>query len=136
MCRLLLNLVGQTINYPQIYIILVFDLGQKRVGRMLKFCRRYLNCIHNSVFEGEIIEAKLLELKHEHATDSLVTFNTHQEKWLNKEIMGMKGRTLAHSCKNGRTKKVIFCSPFYYLFLLRLFPYWIINSVLTKKQTE
>ena len=41
------------------YVILVYDIGQKRVGKMLKLCRRYLNWIQNSVFEGEISEVKL-----------------------------------------------------------------------------
>lgn len=45
------------------YIILVYDIGQKRVGKMLKLCRQYLNWIQNSVFEGEISEVKLKELQ-------------------------------------------------------------------------
>ncbi len=45
------------------YVIAVYDVGKRRVGKMLKLCRRYLNWIQNSVFEGEITEAKLLELK-------------------------------------------------------------------------
>ena len=44
------------------YVILVYDVGEKRVGKMLKLCRRYLNWIQNSVFEGEISEVKLKEL--------------------------------------------------------------------------
>ena len=45
------------------YVILMYDCGEKRVGKMLKLCRRYLNWIQNSVFEGEISEVKLRELK-------------------------------------------------------------------------
>lgn len=44
------------------YVILVYDFGERRVGKMLKLCRRYLNWIQNSVFEGEISEARLKEL--------------------------------------------------------------------------
>jgi CRISPR-associated protein Cas2 len=44
------------------YVILVYDMDQKRVGKMLKLCRRYLNWIQNSVFEGELTEVKLKEL--------------------------------------------------------------------------
>ena len=44
------------------YVILVYDCGEKRVGKMLKLCRKYLNWIQNSVFEGEITEVKLKEL--------------------------------------------------------------------------
>ena len=45
------------------YVILVYDIGEKRVGKMLKLCRQYLNWIQNSVFEGELSESKLRELK-------------------------------------------------------------------------
>ena len=44
------------------YVILVYDFGEKRVGKMLKLCRKYLHWIQNSVFEGEISEVKLKEL--------------------------------------------------------------------------
>ncbi|OJV19806.1 MAG: CRISPR-associated endonuclease Cas2 [Bacteroidetes bacterium 41-46] len=82
------------------YIIAVYDVGQKRVGKMLKLCRRYLNWIQNSVFEGEISEAKLMELKYnalsimDKETDSLIIFKTKQEKWLDKEIVGKEKQEL------------------------------------------
>ena len=82
------------------YIILVYDVGQKRVGKMLKLCRQYLNWIQNSVFEGEITEVKLLELKHkatlimDEEDDSLIIFKTRQEKWLDKEIVGSERQNL------------------------------------------
>jgi CRISPR-associated protein Cas2 len=84
------------------YIIAVYDVGQKRVGKMLKLCRRYLNWIQNSVFEGEITEVKLLELKQkamlimDEETDSLIIFKTRQEKWLDKEIVGHERQDLTN----------------------------------------
>ena len=41
------------------YVIVVYDVGEKRVGKMLKLCRQYLCWIQNSVFEGALSEAKL-----------------------------------------------------------------------------
>lgn len=76
------------------YVILVYDVGQKRVGKMLKLCRQYLVWIQNSVFEGELTEVKLKELlKRAKAimdtdTDSVIVFKTRQEKWLDKEVTG------------------------------------------------
>ena len=32
------------------YIIAVYDVGEKRVAKMLKLCRRYLHWIQNSGF--------------------------------------------------------------------------------------
>ena len=67
---------------------------------MLKLCRRYLNWIQNSVFEGEISEVKLLELKQEamllmdEEADSLIIFKARQERWLDKEIVGHERQNL------------------------------------------
>ena len=78
------------------YVILVYDIGEKRVGKMLKLCRKYLNWIQNSVFEGEITEVKLRELVHsaerimKAETDSLILFKSRNEKWLDKEIIGLE----------------------------------------------
>lgn len=82
------------------YVIAVYDVGERRVGKMLKLLRKYLNWIQNSVFEGEISEVKLLELKQkallimDEDTDSLIIFKTRQEKWLNKEIVGVARQEL------------------------------------------
>ena len=82
------------------YIILVYDIGEKRVGKMLKLCRQYLNWIQNSVFEGEITEVKLKELKFRASDimkmefDSVIIFYTRQEKWLEKEVVGREKSTL------------------------------------------
>ena len=76
------------------YIILVYDIGEKRVGKMLKLCRKYVSWIQNSVFEGEISEVQLKELRQkaelimERETDSLIIFKTRNERWLEKEIIG------------------------------------------------
>ena len=76
------------------YIILVYDCGEKRVSKMLKLCRKYLNWIQNSVFEGDITEVKLKELKFKaqeimkEEEYSLIIFSSRDEKWLDKEIIG------------------------------------------------
>lgn len=78
------------------YVILVYDIGEKRVGKMLKLCRQYLNWIQNSVFEGEITEVKLKELTlkakriMELDVDSVIIFKSRQQKWLDKEIVGIE----------------------------------------------
>lgn len=76
------------------YVILVYDIGEKRVGKMLKLCRQYLNWIQNSVFEGEITEVKLTELKAkakkimDMGSDSLIVFSNSATTWMTKEIVG------------------------------------------------
>ncbi len=76
------------------YAILVYDVGERRVAKMLKLCRQYLCWIQNSVFEGEITEVKLQELKIKIADiiqgedDSVIIFTSRQERWLDKDIIG------------------------------------------------
>ena len=78
------------------YVILVYDCGEKRVAKMLKLCRCYLNWIQNSVFEGELTELMLKELKFKASKimdkleDSLIIFTSRQNNWLSKEIIGKK----------------------------------------------
>ncbi len=81
------------------YVVVVYDVDKKRCGKMLKLCRGYLHHIQNSVFEGEITDAKLEELKikakkimNEEDKDSLIVFKSRNEKWLEKEIVGADKR--------------------------------------------
>lgn len=78
-------------------MILVYDIGEKRVGKMLKLCRKYLNWIQNSVFEGDISEVKLKELilsaekiMKKEEDDSLIIFSSRTDKFLEKQIIGKK----------------------------------------------
>ncbi|UII25138.1 CRISPR-associated endonuclease Cas2 [Fulvivirga maritima] len=75
------------------YVILVYDMNQKRVAKMLKLCRRYLHWIQNSVFEGELTGVQLKSLKIEakeimRGDDSLIIFKSKDERWLEKEVVG------------------------------------------------
>jgi CRISPR-associated protein Cas2 len=80
------------------YVILVYDVDQKRVGKMLKLCRRYLHWIQNSVFEGEITEVKLKELVLQarglmEEKDNLIVFRSRDSKWLEKDVYGVEKNT-------------------------------------------
>ncbi len=77
------------------YVIAVYDVNQKRVTKMLKLCRRYLHWIQNSVFEGEISEIKLKELKLQadkimKDRDSFIIFSSREKQWMDKEILGVE----------------------------------------------
>ena len=76
------------------YVILIYDVNVKRVGKMLKLCRQYLCWIQNSVFEGEIPEAKLQELCNkiksitDESEDSIIIFSNKMGFNMNKRILG------------------------------------------------
>ncbi|MCE7923605.1 MAG: CRISPR-associated endonuclease Cas2 [Haliscomenobacteraceae bacterium CHB4] len=82
------------------YVIAVYDVNEKRVGKMLKLCRRYLHWVQNSVFEGEITEVKLRELSQKAldimnpAEDSLIIFSSREARRLEKKILGLEKNSL------------------------------------------
>ncbi len=78
------------------YVLLVYDIGEKRVAKALKFLRKYLNWIQNSVFEGYVTEAQLYKIKNglkrliDEEKDSIIVFVARSEKWLKKEVIGLE----------------------------------------------
>ncbi|MBD2766465.1 CRISPR-associated endonuclease Cas2 [Hymenobacter sp. BT664] len=82
------------------YVLLVYDIKERRVGKMLKLCRQYLHWIQNSVFEGEISEVKLKELLLKAEAfldldeDSVLVFKSCTQQWLQKEVLGQERKRL------------------------------------------
>lgn len=83
------------------YVILVYDIctdtdGKKILPKIFKICKKYLTHIQNSVFEGEVSPSQLKQLKMElskhirKTEDSLIIFKSRQEKWLDKEYLGIE----------------------------------------------
>jgi CRISPR-associated protein Cas2 len=76
------------------YVILVYDVGEKRVGKVCKFMRRYLPRIQNSVFEGDLPESKLAAMKAGlnkilvDDEDSVLLWVLRDAKWVDRQILG------------------------------------------------
>jgi len=49
------------LNYN--YVIVFYDVGEERVGKIFKICKQYLKHFQKSVFRGHITPANYLELK-------------------------------------------------------------------------
>ena len=92
----LVDKVDEIKTLIDMYVILVYDMGEKRVSKMMEHCRKYLNWIQNSVFEGEITEVKLKELEigarkiMNENEDSLIIFKSRNERWLDKQVIGVE----------------------------------------------
>ena len=77
------------------YVVLVYDVRKKRVQKVMKICRKYLNHLQNSVFEGNITEAKLTRLKGEIKnvidvkTDFVCIFRMDSTRYISKEQIGV-----------------------------------------------
>jgi len=87
------------------YVIMVYDVGEERVAKVLKTGRKYLTWIQNSVFEGQITESKLEKLKTElkkiiePEKDSIIFFKL-REAYLKKRLLVEKSMTPLTSYKN------------------------------------
>ena len=51
------------LNYN--YAFVFYDVGEKRVQKVFKVCKKYLNHFQKSVFRGEMTPSKLILLKGE-----------------------------------------------------------------------
>ncbi|WP_232035588.1 CRISPR-associated endonuclease Cas2 [Methylomusa anaerophila] len=77
-----------------VYVILVYDVNEKRVGKVLKKCRQYLNWVQNSVLEGEISDANYTKLTMElnkiinNEEDSVIIYNLRTTKYSTRQILG------------------------------------------------
>jgi CRISPR-associated protein Cas2 len=80
------------------YYIIVYDVNEKRVAKALKLMRQYLTWVQNSVFEGELSDASLLELKLRLSKllkpeeDSVLIYSMN-EKWMGREAIGIEKNT-------------------------------------------
>lgn len=77
------------------YVIMVYDVNEKRVNKVLKIGRKYLNWIQNSVLEGEITVAKYEKLKSEilrvidKNEDSVIFYILRTTIYSKREIIGL-----------------------------------------------
>ncbi len=76
------------------HVIAIYDIGEKRVGKVLKLFRKYLVWIQNSVFQGDITKAKLEELQMklldiiDSDYDSVVFFRFRSDSVFKKDFVG------------------------------------------------
>lgn len=76
------------------FVILTYDVKQKRVQKVMKICRKYLHHVQNSVFEGNITEVKLECLKREIQSaahldeDAVCIYKLGSVKYASKEQIG------------------------------------------------
>jgi CRISPR-associated protein Cas2 len=77
------------------YIVLVYDVEQERVGRVCKYLRRSLNWVQNSVFEGELTRAQLAKVKSgllkilNEKKDAVIIYIMRDVKWMTRETIGI-----------------------------------------------
>jgi CRISPR-associated protein Cas2 len=78
------------------FVIITYDVGEKRVGKVCKKLREYLDWTQNSVFEGEITKGKLQQCLAELSNiinveeDSLYLYQVSNPRNIKKIIHGQE----------------------------------------------
>jgi CRISPR-associated protein Cas2 len=81
------------------YVVVVYDIGIDENGakvwkKVFQTCKKYLSHVQNSVFEGEISESQIFQLRTDlnklirKELDSVIIFKSRHERWLDKDILG------------------------------------------------
>jgi len=84
------------------YVVMVYDVNTKRVAKILKIGRIYLNWVQNSVLEGELTKAQFEKLKTKIAKaiddqeDSVLFYIMENQKLLSKEKLGVEKNIISN----------------------------------------
>jgi CRISPR-associated protein Cas2 len=78
------------------YVVVVYDVEQRRVVKVCQFLRRYLNWVQNSAFEGELSESQLEEVivgvrkLVNRTSDSVYFYVIPDRKWCKRRVVGVE----------------------------------------------
>ena len=78
------------------FVIMFYDVGEKRVNKVLKTARKYLTWIQTSVLEGELTPATLEALKVDvkniidNEYDSVLFYVWRTERYMTRDTIGIK----------------------------------------------
>ena len=77
------------------FVILTYDVGTKRVSRIMRTVKKYLRRRQRSVFDGDITEGRLNELKREleplvePEKDSIIIYKVSSDKLIKTDEIGV-----------------------------------------------
>ncbi len=78
------------------YILIVYDAAPKRGTKLLKFLRRHLIWVQNSVFEGEVTEAQMEAIKKgikeiiNKEKDSVIYYTYESKNYTERAVLGVE----------------------------------------------
>lgn len=76
-----------------VYAIIVYDVQADRTHKFLKYLRRYLTHVQNSVFEGEVTEGTLVEVKETlqsmlESDESVMVYRMDSDSYVERSVYG------------------------------------------------
>ncbi|MEZ2661627.1 CRISPR-associated endonuclease Cas2 [Aneurinibacillus aneurinilyticus] len=78
------------------YVIITYDVSEKRVGKVCRKLKEYLTWTQNSVFEGEVSKTQLLKCLAEleriiiSNEDSVYFYEVNNPRHIKKKVMGVE----------------------------------------------
>ena len=78
------------------YVIIVYDAAPKRGTKLLKFLRKHLIWIQNSVFEGDVTEAQFEIIKQgikdkiNKEKDSVIIYQFDSANYTKRDVLGVE----------------------------------------------
>ena len=85
------------LNYN--YAFLFYDVGEKRVQKVFKICKKYLSHFQKSVFRGDMTPSKFIQLRKElkqvidEDEDFICIIKLMNDNVFGEEILGKSGET-------------------------------------------
>jgi len=75
------------------YAIIVYDVQADRTAKFLKYLRRYLTHVQNSVFEGELTEGTFAEVESDLESmlepgESVICYRMSAEEYVERSVFG------------------------------------------------
>ncbi|MDY4253862.1 CRISPR-associated endonuclease Cas2 [Clostridium sp.] len=86
--------MDKKINYN--YAFLFYDIGEKRVNKVFKVCKKYLSHYQKSVFRGEITPSKIILLRKDlnkvidKKEDFICIIKLLNDKIFSEEVLGVQ----------------------------------------------
>ncbi|ACV48944.1 MULTISPECIES: CRISPR-associated endonuclease Cas2 [Halomicrobium] len=76
-----------------VYVVVVYDMEADRTHKMLKFLRRYLTHVQNSVLEGDVTEGDLEKIRSGvddllKPGESTIIYQISSEKLVDRSVFG------------------------------------------------
>jgi CRISPR-associated protein Cas2 len=78
------------------FVIITYDVNEKRITKVRKILRKYIFWVQNSVFEGEITEGKLAKCESEikkvihEDEDSVFIYKIYYNGRFEKKVLGLE----------------------------------------------
>ena len=87
--------MSKNLNYKDAFVF--YDVGEKRVQKVFKVCKKYLSHFQKSVFRGEMNPSKLIRFKSDlnkiidKDEDFICIIKLMNESVFGEEVLGSKG---------------------------------------------